>query len=49
MAHPHGAPAPAELIHLRPDDRTGFLVVGLALAGTTAGIALSLVDSWVAG
>jgi fatty acid desaturase len=48
MAYPHGAPAPAELIHLRPDDRTGFLVVGLALAGTTAGIALSLVDSWVA-
>lgn len=48
MAHPHGAPAPAELIHLRPDDRTGLLVVGLALAGTTAGITLSLFGGWVA-
>ena len=45
-------PAPGELIHLRPDDRTGLLVVGLALAGTGTGIALSLLDSglaWVAG
>ena len=48
MAHPHGAPAPAELIHLRPDDRTGLLIVSLAVAGTIAGIMLSRLDSWVA-
>lgn len=52
MHPPHRAPAPAELIHLRPDDRAGTAVVALALAGTAAGISLSLLDtwtSWVAG
>ena len=40
-------PTAADLIHLRPDDRTGFLVMGLAMAGTAAGVALSLLDGWV--
>jgi fatty acid desaturase len=48
MAHHQGAPEPAALIHLRPDDRAGLLVIGLALTGTTLGIALSLRDAWAA-
>lgn len=48
MSHPHGPPAPAELIHLRPDDRAGLLIVGFALAGTAAGAGLSLAGSWIA-
>jgi acyl-lipid omega-6 desaturase (Delta-12 desaturase) len=41
-----GAPTPADLIHLRPDDRSGMFVVVAALAGTAAAIALSLLDNW---
>lgn len=48
MPERHRAPAPAELIHLRPDDRLGVLVVAGALAGTAVGIGLSVVDSWIA-
>ncbi len=41
------APTPAELVHLRPTDGAGLRVVGLALAGTAAGIALSMRDGWL--
>lgn len=41
------APHPADLIHLRPTDGAGIRVVLLALAGTAAGIALSLLDCWL--
>ena len=41
------APRPAELVHLRPTDSAGLRVMGLALAGTAAGIALSSADGWL--
>ncbi len=41
------APTPAELVHLRPTDGAGLSVVGLALAGTTASIVLSMMDGWL--
>jgi omega-6 fatty acid desaturase (delta-12 desaturase) len=40
------APSPAELIHLRPDDGSGSLVVGVAMAATAAAIWLSVVGGW---
>ena len=48
MSTDHRPPAPGELIHLRPDDRTGLLIVGLALAATGAALALSLMGGWIA-
>ena len=39
-------PRPAALAHLRPTDASGALVVALAVLGTAAGIALSLMDGW---
>ena len=46
MSHPQAAPYPAELIHLRPTDRAGFLVVGSALTGTALAVALSVTGGW---
>ncbi|HJR57947.1 MAG TPA: fatty acid desaturase [Vicinamibacterales bacterium] len=46
MSGEHRAPTPAELIHLRPDDRTGLLVTGCASAGTALAVAMSLQDGW---
>ena len=43
----HAAPIPADLIHLRPGDRAGFLVVAGALLGTAAGVWLSVLDGWL--
>lgn len=40
-------PLPADLLHLRPLDSAGLRVVALAAAGTTAGIALSVLDGWL--
>ena len=39
-------PLPAALLDLRPTDAAGGLVVALALAGTAAGVALSLMGGW---
>ena len=47
MARAQTAPVPAQLIHLRPDDRAGARVVALALVGTAAAIALSTLDGWL--
>jgi omega-6 fatty acid desaturase (delta-12 desaturase) len=47
MPRPERAPLPAELIHLRPDDRAGFLVIAVAIGGTAAAIALSVMDDWL--
>jgi fatty acid desaturase len=41
------APVPADLVHLRPTDRSGFRVIALAMTGTTVGVALSVMDGWV--
>ncbi|MBA2303214.1 MAG: fatty acid desaturase [Acidobacteria bacterium] len=46
MSRPQAAPYPAELIHLRPTDRAGFLVVGSALAGTALAVTLSVIGGW---
>jgi fatty acid desaturase len=46
MARSHAAPLPAELIHLRPDDRAGARVIARALVGTAAALALSLAEGW---
>ncbi len=40
------APAPAELLHLRPDDRSGLVIVIGALAGTCVSIWMSAVGDW---
>ena len=40
-------PLPAALIHLRPSDLAGARVLTLALLGTSAGIALSVMGGWV--
>jgi fatty acid desaturase len=52
MSPEHRAPTPADLIHLRPDDRTGFLVIGGAIVGTAVALALTQLDGrapWLAG
>ncbi|HVH57908.1 MAG TPA: fatty acid desaturase [Vicinamibacterales bacterium] len=46
MTRAQNAPRPAELIHLRPDDRAGLLVVGGALTGTAAAIWMSATGGW---
>ena len=40
-------PVPVDLTHLRPDDRSGLIAVGLTAAGTAAGVALSIMDGWL--
>ena len=39
-------PVPVDLTHLRPDDRSGFAVLAMTMAGTAAGILLSIRDAW---
>jgi fatty acid desaturase len=46
MQSAHTAPRPAELIHLRPDNRAGFATFIVAVGGTTLAVALSLRDGW---
>jgi fatty acid desaturase len=47
MTRERGAPAAAELIHLRPDDRSGLIVVGGALGATGAAIWMSAAGGWM--
>ena len=47
MSERRRPPVPVDLIHLRPDDGTGFLVIGGAIAGTAVAVALSLAGGWV--
>lgn len=52
MARTESAPLPAHLTHLRPTDGAGIRIVGLALAGTTLGVAMSFAGGagmWIAG
>lgn len=52
ISRPHQAPTAGTLTHLRPSDAAGALVTVTALAGSVAGIALSLeghVLTWVGG
>lgn len=41
-----GAPAPLQLMHLRPSDRAGLLVVGVAVLSTSGAVALSVAGGW---
>jgi fatty acid desaturase len=47
MASAQSAPSPAELLHLRPNDRAGSLVIAAASICTAVAIWLSAGDGWV--
>ena len=47
MNGPDTAPTPADLIHLRPEDRAGTAAFGAAVAGTALALWLGSRDGWI--